>query len=168
MKYPKKSLNPEDRLGVYKSLSDVPQRYRLENYAKVYEGEDVWQRFCEEFEYEHATYDRYERQLDIMGQKWKEFMAGQNRHHALATPDDIEAWCRELRVEQNKTLRRMHDHWLRIDRFYRWLQWHVEYPHVYRPPLMAVLLDGHCAEAWRYKAEQNQRARDKYYEETEQ
>lgn len=168
MKCPTKSLNPEDRLGVYKALSDVPQRYRLENYAKMYQGEDVWQQFCDEYEYENATHDRYERKLDIMGRKWKDFMSTRNRHHALARPEDVEAWCRELRCEQDKTIRRLHDHWLRIDRFYRWLQWHAEYPHTYRPPLMAALLDGYCAQAWKFKAEQTQRARNYYHRKVKQ
>jgi len=34
-----KSLNPADRMGVYKCIEDVPQRYRLGEYADQYTAE---------------------------------------------------------------------------------------------------------------------------------
>ena len=36
------SANPNDRMGVYKSLADVPERYRLRQHQAAFEGRDVW------------------------------------------------------------------------------------------------------------------------------
>ena len=74
MARPTKSLDPVDRMGVYKSLSEVPDRYRLANHSAAYEGRDVWQEFCEEYEYAQGDHEKYERKVDRAGNRWQEFM----------------------------------------------------------------------------------------------
>lgn len=162
MARPTKSLDPVDRMGVYKSLSEVPDRYRLANHSAAYEGRNVWQEFCEEYEYAQADYERYREKVDRVGDHWQGFMQEQERHHALATPDDVEAWCVELRKSECKSIRRTHDHWLRVNRFYDWLKWHTEHPHVYNPLLMAAVQGAVAGEVWEYKAEQTRKARERY------
>lgn len=110
MARPTKSLDPTDRLGVYKRLSDVPDRYRLSNHAAAYEGRDVWHEFCTEYEYAQADDNRYEEEVDRAGDRWQGFTAERGRHHALATPDDVEAWCVDLL--SNRSTRRTYDYWL--------------------------------------------------------
>lgn len=162
MPRPTKSLDPVDRMGVYKSLSEVPDRYRLTNHSAAYEGRNVWQEFCEEYEYAQGDHERYEEEVDRAGDRWREFMADRGRHHALATPGDVEAWCVELRRGENSSLRRSHDYWLRVNRFYDWLKWHTEHPHVYNPVLMAAAEGGVAGEVWEWKAEQTREARERY------
>ena len=158
--YPKKSLNPIDRLGVYKRLSDVPDRFRLYHHAEAYEERDVWQEFCEEYEYEQADYDRYEEEVDRVGDCWKTFMADQGRHHALAISDNVNQWCADLL--ESKSERRTHDYFLRVNRFYDWLKWHSEHPHVYNPVLMAPVTGEAARTVWGVKAAQNREQRRKY------
>jgi hypothetical protein len=76
-------------------------------------------------------------------------MAERGRHHALATPADVEAWCSVL-VEK-KSLATAYNYWVRIKRFYDWLQWHVDHPHVYDPVLMAVVAGGAADQIWEQK-----------------
>jgi len=162
MARPTKSLDPVDRMGVYKSLSEVPDRYRLANHSAAYEGRDVWQEFCKEYEYAQGDHERYEEEVDRAGDCWREFVDDRGRHHALATPDDVEAWLVDLRRDGNTSLRRLHDYWLRVNRFYDWLKWHTEHPHVYNPLLMAAAGGGLTGEVWEWKAEQTREARERH------
>ena len=152
-----KSLNPADRLGVYKTLADVPDRYRVHHHADAYADRETWQTFCEEHEYARGDYEGHRMEVDRAGDRWKTYMADRKRHHALATPEDIEVWCAELREEYS--LRRTHEHWLRINRFYSWLVWHTDHPHVYNPVLMAANMDGAAGEVWTWKAQRTRKRR---------
>jgi hypothetical protein len=160
---PTKSLDPRDRLGVYKSLAEVPDRYRLHFHADAYRDRDVWQEFCEEFEYGQGSYARFEEEVDRAGDRWRAHMAGRGRHHALAVPADVEAWCAALLDDCSE--RRAFDYWLRVNRFYDWLLWHPDHPHVYNPVLMAAASGGAAAAVWAYKARQNRERGRAYREE---
>lgn len=116
--------------GVFNRYTDVSPKHRLERYASAYEGRDVWTEFCTEHEYDQNSTDRYRTEVDRVGSDWTSFMADRPTHHALATPVDVEAWCQHLLA--TKSTRRSYDYWLRIRRFYNWLHWHPEHPHVYR------------------------------------
>ena len=154
-----KSTNPADRMGVYKCLNDVPDRYRLHHHATAYEGRDVWQEFCEKYEYEQAgEWDRYEEFVDRAGRKWQTHMTDRGRHHALAIPADVEAWTAILLNEYS--LRYAYDNWIRVERFYGWLQWHSEHPHVYHPFLMAAADGGAAGQVWQKKAERHREHRE--------
>jgi hypothetical protein len=78
-------------------------------------------------------------------------MQGQQRHHALAMPEDVEAWSVDLLSAGSA--RRAHDYWIRVNRFYDWLQWHTEHPHRYNPALMAAAEGDATGEVWNWKAE---------------
>lgn len=160
MNYPEKSLDPADRLGVYKRLSNVPNRYRLHHHADTYEDNDTWHTFCMEFEYQEGSHDRYEEEVDRIGSRWKDHMGQRERHHALARPADVEAWCERLLSE--KAVSRTYEHWLRVKRFYHWLMWHSEHPHVYNPVLMAAITGESTGEAWAWKARRNRERRERY------
>jgi len=164
MSRPTKSLDPNDRLGVYKRIEDVPDRYRLHLHADAYAGRDTWQTFCEDHEYAQGDHARYEEEVDRAGEVWKAHMADRGRHHALATPADVEAWCAEL--VEGRSLRRAHDYWLRVNRFYKWLQWHTEHPHVYNPVLIAADMGGNAGMVWEWKADNTRERREAYRGET--
>jgi hypothetical protein len=152
-----KSLDPADRLGVYKRLSDVPSRYRLYHHADAYAGRETWQEFCEAYEYAQGSHARYEEEVDRAGDRWQSHMRTRDRHHALATPDDVEAWCADLL--DSTSVRRSYDYWIRVNRFYDWLLWHNDHPHVYNPALMATVDGDAAGRVWRWKARQNRQAR---------
>jgi hypothetical protein len=164
MSRPTKSLDPEDRMGVYTTLEDVPSRFRLHHHAARYDDEDVWAAFCEEYEYEQGSHARYEEEVDRAGRVWCTFMDGCARHHALATPEDVETWAGDLLRE--KSLRRSHDYFLRVRRFYDWLKWNTEYPHRYNPVLMAASEGEAAGRIWAYKTEQTEQRRRDYRRQT--
>lgn len=143
-----KSLTPTGNMGVYKRLDDVPDRYRLANFAAEYDSRDTWaayvvDRYVDQSEYLDRMLQRFER-------RWKAHMAGIGRHHALATPGDIEAFCTDL-VERNTLSTAYETYWLRLEDFYQWLQAHPDHPHVYQPVLMAAAAYPNAATLWKYR-----------------
>lgn len=158
----RKSLDPTDRLGVYKRFEEVPTHNRLEQYAEKYHKRDVWCEFCTDHEYQQGNSDGYLRAVDRAGKHWLAHMERQERHHALATPDDVEAWCGSL--IDDKSLATAYNYWVRIKRFYNWLVWHVDHPHVYDPVLMAAAAGGAAGQIWDKKVQKWQKARARYHQ----
>lgn len=131
-----KAKQPEDRIGVYKTLKDVPERYRLKQFSDLYRGRDVWQDFCS-WLFERYNSNRFQEDVHRAGRRWKNHVQSCGRHHALATPQDIEEWSQFL-VDEYKVKTAYNSYWVRVERFYSWLQWHTDHPHVYHPPRMAA------------------------------
>lgn len=145
-----KASTPTGNMGIYKQINDVPARYRLANFATEYNGRDTWgeyvaDRHTNQSEYVDKLLRRFER-------RWKAHMADQGRHHALATPADVEAFCADL-VEQNTLSTAYETYWLRLEAFYQWLQTHPDHPHVYHPVLMAAAAHPNAATLWEYRIE---------------
>jgi hypothetical protein len=137
-------------MGVYKRLSDVPDRYRLNHHAAAYEGRDAWAEFVTTKLAENDYTDRYEQDICRAGRRWKEHMAACGRHHALATPKDVNKWC--IHLLDTYTVRyAVERHWNYLEQFYRSLLWHTEHPHVYLPVLMAAAEYDAASELWEYK-----------------
>jgi len=123
---------PYDRLGVFKELSDVPDRRRFHRYASVYEGRDTWSDYRTTVE----LGDRMSEEWDRFARRWKDHMEDRGRHHALATPDDVEAWSTEL--AGRFSIDRAYQHWNVIEGFYEWLKCHTNHRHTYNPFHMAA------------------------------
>jgi len=125
----------------------VPDRYRLYHHADAYEGRDVWAAFIAYEQAEHG-YDshRYEQNSATCGRRWKEHMADRGRHHALATPEDVETFMSGL-LDRMKPDTAYSGYWTRLEPFYTWLQMHTEHPHRYHPVLMAAAVPGSTAAA---------------------
>jgi len=162
MSRPTKSLNPILRMGVYKDISEVPEKHRFINFVEEYQHMDIWGSFCQKYEYSKGNYDQFEQIINKIGNCWQDFMNSRQHHYAFATPDDIEAWCVELRQAREMSTRQIHDHWLRLYRFYDWLLWHVDYPHTYNPSLMAAANGGVVGDVWECKVERTREARERY------
>lgn len=158
MTRPTKPLAATDRLGVYKHLADVPDRYRLERHAEAYTGADTWSAFCDAHEYSKGESEDFRRKVDRAGVHWRDFVEERQPHHAIATPADVEAWSAELLDEF--TLSTAYKYWIRVEHFFRWLMWHTEHPHVYHPVLMAVCeFDAAATEVWAWKTDNVRRRR---------
>lgn len=145
-----KATDPARRMGVYKTLGDVPDRYRLHQHAAAYAGRDVWAEWLGDEDAHRGTSDRYFEDVAVTERSWKAHMDDRGRHHALATPEDVETWIADLLVDRK--LRTVYEgYWTRIESLYGWLQAHTEHPHVYHPALMAAA-DGEAARrVWDYK-----------------
>lgn len=126
------SRTPQDRLGVFKQLSDVPSSRRLHQFQAAYESTDTWASY-------RATVDLSERMSQDWGlfaRRWKEHTNEQGRHHALARPTDVETWSTQLLDQFSRD--RAYQHWNVIEGFYEWLKCHTEHPHTYNPFHMAA------------------------------
>lgn len=149
------STDPIDRMGVYKRLSEVPSHYRLDQHANTYAGRDVWEEYLSSYLFKRHNSERFKEDARRAGQYWREHVKGRGRHHALATPVDVETWCAGLLGRMgHKTA--YNSYWVKLERFYRWLLTHTDHPHVYSPFLMAAADGGAAGEVWEEKIRRGQ------------
>ena len=133
----KQSPDPRDRMGIYKCLSDVPPEQRLGTFSEQYENDPTYEQFLKLDYLERVDAERTVQTAERAGRRWKAHMESCGRHHALATPADVEAWMDELLDEI--TLNTAYNvYWTRLEQFYMWLQRRIDHPHVYHPVLMAA------------------------------
>lgn len=143
--------DPVDNLGVFKSLEEVPDFYRLSTYSVEYEDRDVWAEWIDEEKNDLAKSTRkykYGRAEKL----WKSHMEGRGRHHALANPSDVESFLADQldQVQKETVWNTRYD---QLYQFYNWLMFHTDYLHVYNPVLMAAV-DGEAArEMWDYRVQ---------------
>ena len=139
-----------DRIGVYKQLDDVPPERRLEKFQNQYEGRGAYETFLTESLFETYDSDRTKEKYRLAGRRWKEHVEARGRHHALARPVDVETWIGDLldRVSLNTAY---NIYWVKLERFYEWLQRHPEHPHCYHPVLMAAANFEHAGIVWEEK-----------------
>lgn len=134
-------------LGVFKRVEDVPDRYYLGNFISEVDAEDAWKHF--EVKKLEGVSD-HTREY-VYGKAWREWTAYCDEHGvhpALGDPQDIESHLAEQWAEMGK-LKSLHDARFRpIFRWYRWMQFHIDYPHRYNPVVMAVLLSGVTSDIW--------------------
>lgn len=130
------SDDPADRMGVYKQLADVPDRYRLAVHADAYADRDVWAEYVDENP-DRLTSVGGRRGHERAGRRWKAHMADRDRHHALARPADVETFIADL-LDRFAPGTVYNPHWVRLEAFYDWLTWHADHPHRYNPVLMAA------------------------------
>jgi hypothetical protein len=62
----------------------------------------------------------------------------------------VATWVND--IADTRTLQTVYsEYWVRVEAFYTWLQFHTRHPHVYHPPLMAVVAGGTTARVWALK-----------------
>lgn len=146
----RRPTNPAARAGVYKRLDTVPDRYRLHHHADAYAGRDVWEEYLTGYFFETFDSESTREYTIRAGEKWKDFMTDRGRHHALATPDDVEVWCSGL-LDRMTVHSAYQNYWTKLERFYSWLQTHTEHPHVYHPFRMAAIASPSSGAIWEEK-----------------
>jgi len=147
-----KTTSPRDRMGVYKRIEQVPDERRLNSFAGSYKDRDMWAEFLDvDRPHRYQNWDHYKTKLERAGRRWKDHMDEQGRHHALAQPDDVEAWSQSLLDELTEGT--AYRHWCQVEKFYTWLQYHIDHPHTYQPVWMAVAEhdDGAAGRLWNRK-----------------
>ncbi|EMA43158.1 hypothetical protein [Halococcus saccharolyticus] len=137
-------------MGVYKTLDEVPDRYRFYQHAAAYDGRDVWDEYLETHLWERGSSDKFKKDTRLVERRWKAHMDDRGRHHALATPEDVNAWFESL-LDQLALWSAYTPYWVRIEDFYRWLQWHTDHPHTYHPVLMAAAEYDAASKVWAEK-----------------
>lgn len=150
--------DPTEQMGIFKTLADVPDRYRLKQHAAAYDGRDVWEQYLSEDLFNRVTGERGREDARRAGQRWKDHMAERGRHHALAMPEDVDEWADMLNAQYSP--RQSAYYWTKIEQFYGWLQYHTEHPHVYNPVLMAAVGQSPAHTVWEHKIDHNYPERD--------
>lgn len=137
-----------DRLGVFKTIGDVPNSRRFHQYTAAYEGQDTWMDYRATVELSETMSTEWA----CFIRRWKAHMDERGRHHALATPEGVETWSQDLLSRFG--VDRCYQHWNVIEGFYDWLKWHTEHPHSYNPFHMAASdPDSTTREIWNRKME---------------
>ncbi|WP_199719631.1 hypothetical protein [Halorubrum sp. Atlit-26R] len=143
-----KSEDPHQRIGVYKTVEQVPDYARLSHYTASYSGRDVWSEYYNAELSDAAETVEYE--AGLVEESWKGHMDECGRHHALAKPADVEAWFTKL-VDRMQYKRAYNPYWVRLEEFYDYLVWHTDHPHTYHPARMAAGQGGVTNEIWCFK-----------------
>lgn len=141
--------DPRSMMGVYRTLADVPDRRRLRQHATAYEGRDVWSEYLAEDVRERVTGEHGRTMARRVGRYWREHMDERGRHHALATPEDVETWSAALLDEYAE--RTAYNYWRFVHFFYEYLRWHTDHPHTYTPALMAAAEAPATGEIWKVR-----------------
>jgi len=142
-------IDPTVRAGMYQSLDQIPEHHRLRVYQNRFEGEDTWNSYLTAQSWREETLSEKRRKhLERTESRWKSFIKAQERHHALCTPADADAYARVLRDEYDLSLDTASKYWGDIERFYRWMFHHTEYPHRYHPFVMAASNYESSRETW--------------------
>ena len=129
-------------------MSNVPQSRRFYQYTSAYEGQDTWA----DYRAKHDLSDRMSEEWERFARRWKDHMDERGRHHALARPDDVEAWSTWML--NSFSVDRAYQHWNVIEGFYDWLKWHTEHPHAYNPfHMAAVESESNTRKIWSRKME---------------
>jgi hypothetical protein len=141
-----------DLLGVFKSIEDVPERYRLRNHKGAL-PEDPFGDFLDALDYADSTLSTYE----TAGRRWADYMATEGRHPALAEPRHVEAFLSMIR-EGVTVATAYARYYAPLKSFYEWMAEHCGYPHRYSPVAMAVDAGGTARECWNHRNKQGDTA----------
>jgi len=142
----RKPRDPARHLGVYKSLDEVPERYRVRQHAAKYEGRDVWTEWVETAKAGSWESESSQNRLRLVQEKWNGLVADRGRHHALAQPSDVEAYAEEI-ADLSKQYA-MATYWRPVEQLYRWLMMHTDHPHRYNPVWIAASQNESARKMW--------------------
>lgn len=130
-----RSTDPKDRMGVYKSIDQVPPERRLTQYESRYSGSTAWDEYLEYYMNRRSGSDQKRERAERAWRSWSSSIDG--RHPALALPKDVERWSQDL-IDDLSLDYALRGYWAQIDRFYSWLLMGVHHPHTYDPFLIAA------------------------------
>lgn len=138
-------------MGVYKSYAEVSDRHKLTNFQDEFAGTDTWNEFVDAKRVENCGFseDR-EWKYDRCGSAWKDYMAKEGRHHALADPEHVERFLEVL--DADYSLATVHTVYFGpLAGLYEWLFYHADFEHYYSPVLFAAANDGVTRKYWTYR-----------------
>lgn len=146
----RKGTKPEQFAGAFQRFSEIPTRYRLNTYASKYRGKDTWTQYCNEILFEEYDSDHMQKTAQKAGRSWLDHMESRGRHHALATPQDADEWCKQL-LAGRKRRTCYEQYFVRIYHFYNHLKTSCRHPHLYNPLLLAAIEYETARHLWMYR-----------------
>jgi len=150
----RKGVRPEQYAGVFHHYEDIPERYRLQTYADQYDGEDTLGQYVENVLHGEGKShsETFQQRTRRAVKSWRKHMDDRGRHHALATPDDVEAWCGDHLSRVTRETAYM-NYYVRIYQFYEHLVTTHHHPHVYNPFIIAAIEGGDARELWKFRVD---------------
>jgi hypothetical protein len=150
-----KPTTPEAHAGIFHQYDEIPARYRLETYAQQYHDDDTLDRYLEEhyFEKKSAVSDAMRRRTKRFRDSWIDHMNDRDQHHALATPHDVDLWCRS-HLERCTAGTSYRTYFYRIYNFYEYLKTSYRHPHLYNPLLLAAIEYESTYEIWSHRVKE--------------
>lgn len=141
--------DPAVRAGIYASIVDVPDYLHLHVYEQEFKMKDVWTEFVAAAELlESSDSSSHHQYLKRAERRWMDFAEERGVHPALCHPSDAEVYAAHLFDNLDFGLSSAAKYWSSIERFYRWMFHHAEYPHRYSPFLIAAVNDDLCHHLW--------------------
>lgn len=134
-------------LSAYSSVDAIPGNRILSNYEEEFSGTDTWAEYMNDHYNEENWSESRNKTVDRAIKRWKGFCENKGVHHALASPKLVNEWCSHLLQDMKKTSAKR-NYYSYIDTFYRYLVWHINYPHVYNPFQYAILEYELANEVW--------------------
>jgi hypothetical protein len=125
-----------DYSSPYSSFDQIPDSKKLHNYERQFQGNNTWEVFLSEQYNLNKLNNETVQHLEKAGTQWKSACDGKC-HHACASPRSIDEWSINL-VEEISLTHAYKYYLLYINKFYRFLMWHIDYPHSYNPVQFAV------------------------------
>lgn len=150
-----KPTTPEAHAGIFQQYSDIPVRYRLETYASQYKHDETLDRYLEQvyFEDESEVSGSMRRRAYRFRNSWMDHMGERDRHHALATPEDVDTWCQML-LEHCTARTSYKTYYCRVYNFYEHLKGSYRHPHLYNPLLLAAIEFEPTHEIWSHRVKE--------------
>ncbi len=150
-----KGTRPEQYAGVFQSYEEIPNKYRLETFTTEYRNEATWDNYVTEVLYgeQDSPSKALRKTVRLAGDSWQDHMEEQNRHHALATPSNVETWTQKL-TSNGWTRKTCYEHYfVRIYQFYDYLRSSYRHPHLYNPALLAAIEYETTRNLWMYRVD---------------
>jgi hypothetical protein len=150
-----KPTTPEAHAGIFHCHADIPARYRLETYASYYEREDTLDRYLNQvyFKKKPEVSDSIQRRAHRFRDSWIDHMEDRDRHHALATSEDVNTWCQIL-LERCTARTSYKTYYCQIYNFYEYLKTSYRHPHLYNPLLLAAIEHEPTYEIWTHRVKE--------------
>jgi len=144
MKLPRSLI---DAPCAFESLDRVPEKKRLRQYSSEFNSRDVWNEFHTDQIRGCGYSQSHKSTIEHCEVVWKDHCQGHGRHHALTTPEIVQSWCHDLINE--RTQETAQQYYLNfVNRFYIYLMWSDNYPHMYNPVQFAISDYPIVAEIW--------------------
>lgn len=129
-------------LGVWKSIEEVPSKYRIEQYAPAYRDRDLMQEFVDDYKPETSE-GHYSRKYGRVKRALESYL-GEGEMYAFMSPEQVNGF---FETRRDTTIRDQYQEYLSVVRtLYDWLMMHSDYEHRYNPVDMAMLSGGSVAD----------------------
>jgi len=126
-----------DYPSAYESFNDVPDDMKLRSFETEFDGLDVIHKYVSLYYNSERRHERTIRKVKKAMSEWEQNCVEQGRDPILASPETVDVWCQKL-LQDLKPMSIKCNYLSFVNRLYRYLMWHVDYPHCYNPVQFAV------------------------------